>query len=82
RQLDASPGHPFPNFTPVSQKRLAALRLPGPSSVPAFGEAVFRPGVGSPQQENAPPCHNSVIILVLQNYFCGEIRHSHDLPTS
>ncbi|WP_205965904.1 hypothetical protein, partial [Paracoccus liaowanqingii] len=53
----------------------SAPRLPGPSSVPAFGEAVFRLGLGSPQQENARHRHNSVIMLNLQGYLWRRIGH-------
>ncbi|WP_162799040.1 hypothetical protein, partial [Paracoccus indicus] len=39
-QSTPAPDNPNQNFTPVS--RASQHRLPGPSSVPAFGEAVFR----------------------------------------
>ncbi|MFN3275751.1 MAG: hypothetical protein ACK41U_13900, partial [Paracoccus sp. (in: a-proteobacteria)] len=40
QSLDAPSGHPSQNS---SRSNRTAARLPGPSSVPAFGEAVFRP---------------------------------------
>lgn len=44
---------PSPNPQNVSRSNRASQhRLPGPSSVPAFGEAVFRPENKYTQQEN------------------------------
>ncbi|WP_211659367.1 hypothetical protein, partial [Paracoccus indicus] len=39
-QSTPAPDNPNQNFSPVN--RAFQRRLPGPSSVPAFGEAVFR----------------------------------------
>ena len=47
---------PSPNPQNVSRSNRASQhRLPGPSSVPAFGEAVFRPENKCTQQENGIP---------------------------
>ena len=44
---------PSPNPQNVSRSNRASQhRLPGPSSVPAFGEAVFRPRAKHAQQQN------------------------------
>ncbi|WP_218062320.1 hypothetical protein, partial [Paracoccus haeundaensis] len=54
---------PSPNPQNVSRSnRASQRRLPGPSSVPAFGEAVFRPENKCTQQENDIPARQTSYI--------------------
>ncbi|WP_304621191.1 hypothetical protein, partial [Paracoccus sediminilitoris] len=52
QSIDARSSHPNQNFFPANTA--SQRRLPGPSSVPAFGEAVFRQTNKQTQQQNSP----------------------------